>query len=214
MAPPHGWLAKMRDLAITVVEKFKPGQLDNIANHLCRETREKTESQMEKGGNTSQTQNRHFATPTWSRAKPLVCVCVWPVWKDVKLLQAGAHGIHNLRVPCATKLRLWMGYQCLASIDVPAESDMLRCDVETLFLCSVLIFLSSKSCCFQYSWNLDLHDEALKVLNFLSKCVSCGGCPTRCHRARASPLRDSCPGESILFHDPNVELKNFNWEFV
>ncbi len=25
------------------------------------------------------------------------------------------------------------------------------------------------SCCFQYSWNLDFHDEALKVLKFLSK---------------------------------------------
>ena len=35
----------------------------------------------------------------------------------------------------------------------------------------LLWFSCWESCCFQYSWNLDFHDEALKVLNFLSKCV-------------------------------------------
>ena len=58
------------------------------------------------------------------------------------LFTAGAHGIHNL--PCATKLRLWMGYQCLASIDVPAESYIWRCDVETLFFVRFSFFAVEK----------------------------------------------------------------------
>ena len=32
-----------------------------------------------------------------------------------------------------------------------------------------LVFV--ESCCVQFSWNLDFHDEALKVLNILSNCV-------------------------------------------
>ena len=65
-------------------------------------------------------------------------------------------------------------------------------------------------CCFQYSWNLNFHDEALNVHKFLSKCVTCGGCPTRCHRAGASTPCNSCPGECMI-HDPTPEFTHFNW---
>ncbi len=39
---------------------------------------------------------------------------------------------------------------------------------------------------------------AQNVLLVLSKCVSCGGCPTRCHRAGASTPCNSCLGESMI----------------
>ena len=39
---------------------------------------------------------------------------------------------------------------------------------------------------------------ALNVLKFMSKCVACGGCPTRCHRAGASSPCNSCLGESMI----------------
>ena len=44
---------------------------------------------------------------------------------------------------------------------------------------------------------------------FLSQCVTCGGCPTWHHRARASPLSNSFPGAGKL-HDVNSEFTNFN----
>ena len=48
------------------------------------------------------------ATTTQSLHRASGCVCVCPaLFRRVSLRFAGAHGIHNL--PCATKLRLWMG---------------------------------------------------------------------------------------------------------
>ena len=68
----------------------------------------------------------------------------------------------------------------------------------------VFVFLSKKLV-FTIPWNGFNHDNAQMCNKFMSKCVSCGGCPTRCHRAGASTPCNSCPGASMI-HKPTPEL--------
>ena len=62
-----------------------------------------------------------------------------------------------------------------------------------------LVFVSSCWCLLiEDGTYIIIMNLAQNVLSVLYKCVSCGGCPTRCHRARASTLSNPCPGESMI----------------
>ena len=72
-------------------------------------------------------------------------------------------------------------------------------DVQTLVMRAPSLVCVS-SCCFpiRIHGTFIIMNLAQNVLSVLSKCVSCGGCPTRCHRARASTLSNPCPGDSMI----------------
>ena len=72
-------------------------------------------------------------------------------------------------------------------------------DVQTLVMRAPSLVCVS-SCCFpiRIHGTFIIMNLAQNVLYVLSKCVSCGGCPTRCHRAGASTPCNSCLGESMI----------------
>ena len=134
------------------------------------------------------------------RACVCVCVCVWTFSKEVKLvrfLTAGGPGplcqawSNEARHNGGCNLGRRVVYLQLHGHD--------EGDVQTLVLRAPSLVCVS-SCCFpiRIHGTFIIMNLARNVLSVLYKCVSCGGCPTRCHRARASTLSNPCPGESMI----------------
>ena len=125
------------------------------------------------------------------------CVCVWAVCKHVNFFPEQGHWAF-LGKPSATKLCFGRGSM--------TWSVMCTCEIISMMMktcCGFFLVFVLSSCCFPRLL-LESHDEILLLscimpLNVQSKCVSCGGCPTRCHRAGATtpckclpkPQRDS-----------------------
>ena len=63
-------------------------------------------------------------------------------------------------------------------------------------------------CCFQYSWNLNFHDEALNVHKFLSKCVSQSVSKIHDQQVMVSQLVKKNKQWNLTFY-PNVDLNDF-----
>ena len=111
-----------------------------------------------------------------------------------------AGGQSSLMLLCPTKLCIKEGSQgwspwCTCYM---IEFDMVNF-VETLVM-RVPSLVCVSSCCFpiRFHGTFIIMNLAQNVLYVLSKCVSCGGCPTRCHRAGASTPCNSCLGESMI----------------